>query len=175
METKVSRDWGRGGTHLRKSGLWNLTRMEGDIVGTLTYGSKLSPWTNHLWSHEEWSLFFKLDHACLKRGISHTQCQVPVMPLVFWAEVRFTPECWQQLQTPGETVCRHTASRSGYLVLTDRQQTHQVPVKVHQEAGLEVHLNVDNTPSVWRVHALPVVFLKSWKQEKPKDKTRQNK
>ncbi|KAF6730251.1 hypothetical protein FQA47_008768 [Oryzias melastigma] len=36
----------------------------------------------------------------------------------------FHLECWQQPQT--ETVCRRAAARSGYLVLTDGQQTHQV-------------------------------------------------
>ncbi|CAB1428808.1 unnamed protein product [Pleuronectes platessa] len=34
-------------------------------------------------------------------------------------------ETGEQLQTLGEMVCRHKGSRSGYLVLTDRQQTHQ--------------------------------------------------
>ena len=61
-----------------------------------------------------------------------------------------------QLQTASEAVCRHTASRSGYLVLTDRQQTHQVPVKVHQEAVLEIHFNADKPP-VWKVNALIIL------------------
>lgn len=46
---------------------------------------------------------------------------------------------WRLLQIQGETVCQHTGSCSGYLVLTDGQQTHQVPVRVHPEAALENH------------------------------------
>lgn len=46
---------------------------------------------------------------------------------------------WQLLQIQGERVCQRTASRSGYLVLTDGQQTHQVPVRAHREAALENH------------------------------------
>lgn len=44
---------------------------------------------------------------------------------------------WWLLQIRGETVCQRTGSCSGYSVLTDGQQTHQVPVRVHQEAPLE--------------------------------------
>lgn len=68
---------------------------------------------------------------------------------VFWAGVWSNPTCWQQLQTLGETSFRHTGSRSGYLVLTDGQQTHQVPVKVHQEAALEMHSHIDNPYNKW--------------------------
>lgn len=73
---------------------------------------------------------------------------------VFWAGVWSTPTCWQQLQTLGETSCQHTGSRSGYLVLTDGQQTHQVPVKVHQEAALEMHSHTDNPYNKWTLKRL---------------------
>lgn len=56
----------------------------------------------------------------------------------------FHLECWQQPQT--ETVCRRAAARSGYLVLTDGQQTHQVPVKVYRWTVLEIQSSLDKTP-----------------------------
>lgn len=37
-----------------------------------------------------------------------------------------------------------TQPHTGYLVLTDGQQTHQVPVRVHQEAALEIQSHTDN-------------------------------
>lgn len=56
--------------------------------------------------------------------------------LCSWVRVWSTR--WPQLfSTAGAQAHTH-------LVLTDKQQTYQVPVKVHQEAALEIHSNTDN-------------------------------
>lgn len=54
----------------------------------------------------------------------------------------FTGVRWNELPAHGLTL-------GVYMVLTDRQQTHQVPVKVHQEAALEIHPHRDNPCDEW--------------------------
>lgn len=66
---------------------------------------------------------------------------------------------WRLLQIQAETVCQRTGSCSGYLVLTDGQQTHQVPVRIHQEAALESYSHIVFTMSELSGFSLSGIFF----------------
>lgn len=56
----------------------------------------------------------------------------------------------------------HRLTLGVYMVLTDRQQTHQVPVKVHQEAALEIHPHRDNPCDEWSFTSALFICRKSY-------------
>ncbi len=114
-----------------------------------------------------WTRMFSISpmDSCLFKAKSQSRA-ISGPRYMVWAAAWFTPMCWQHFQTSGETVCRHTGSRSGYLVLTDRQQTHQVPVKVHQVAAMEIRSNTDNLYNMENKHSSEHEHSLVWRSQK---------
>ena len=91
-----------------------------------------------------YSTCLKCFHAFFQPSVGQKSFYVSAMVPVFWPGVVWSTQtglhaCWQELQTLGETTGQRAAPRhtfsSDCLVMTDRQQTHQVPVRVHQESS----------------------------------------
>lgn len=147
VETK----WGvktgaKEGQDLRERSLWNLmttAKMERDSQCQEHSVWQLNgPWTNHLWSDvaelgEESVLSSNCGRACPEpsvwssvRVLFQLLCSGQECDPSLWVGGSYTHSQWNGLPTRRIVLW--------YLVLTDRQQTHTVPVKAHQAADVEI-------------------------------------
>lgn len=109
---------------------------------------QLSPWSHYLWSCcVAWTR--TLDVSTLVRARAHTHSQEWVRTLlhVLGRSINhpkmlptFTGARWNELPA-------HWLTLGECMVLTDRQQTHQVPVKTHHEVALEIFTRTETIPA----------------------------